>query len=114
MGVSKIKFKKLRIRLNFNSLFFDLIHNKPHFNKSKSISNILTLVNRPKWHNQNSEKLYKIYFKDFQLNTSMHTLAYLSENLDPLYYQYLYENEYLTHYLKSASKSTSISSPLLT
>jgi hypothetical protein len=69
---------------------------KPHIFKNTHVKNIF---NRPKWRESNATIFYYKYFGAFNLETFLHTFSYIADYLKLIYYETLYENEYLTYYM---------------
>ena len=53
---------------------------------------------RPKWKESNAATLYYKYFGVFSLDTFLHTFSYITDYLELLYYETIYENEYFETY----------------
>ncbi len=51
-------------------------------------------LQRPIWDNKNALQLYIVYFANFNLNSSLHTFSYISDYLEVLYENELYESAY--------------------
>ena len=60
-------------------------HTKTHNNKK---------LQRPTWDKKNALDLYIVYFANFNLNSSLHTFSYISDYLEMLYENELYESTY--------------------